>query len=160
MENKNSIIESFNMGQELDNYMFIKLKSKSENEKLARNLVASFLIDSNPSVELLNDVKTAVSEAVTNSIVHGYGHSTGEILIEAKLKGDNIYIKIEDSGVGIKDIKEAMQPFFTTGKEGERSGMGFTVMETFMDEIKVYNKTEGTGLVVEMAKQLKAGYDN
>lgn len=142
--------------QNFDNFINVVMLAKSENEKLARNIVASFLIEKNPSVEQLSDVKTAVSEAVTNSIVHAYGESKGKIYIEAKLKDDTMYVKIEDDGKGIKDIEQAMQPFYTTGKEGERSGMGFTVMETFMDELMVHNKPNNTGLVVEMIKKLGA----
>ena len=139
-----------------ENYMYIKLKAISENEKLARNVVASFLLEKNPSVEELSDIKTAVSEAVTNSVVHGYKKQGGDINITLKLIGNLFYIKIEDYGVGIDDIQKAMQPFYTTGKEGERSGMGFTVMETFMDEIKVSNQQNKSGLVVEMIKEIKS----
>ena len=157
MRNKQTIIEIFTEGNEnVDNYLNIKLKAISINEKVARNIVASFLLELNPSIEELSDVKTAVSEAVTNSIVHGYKGKAGEITLTAKLKENNLYIKIEDFGIGIDDIGQAMQPFFTTGPEGERSGMGFTVMETFMDELRVYNQPNSKGVVVEMAKEIKS----
>lgn len=157
MEQTGNIINILREEEYLDNYLYIKLLAKSENEKLARNIVASFMIEVNPSVELLSDIKTAVSEAVTNSIVHGYKENKGEfITLTLKLKGNNFYISIEDNGVGIPDIEKAMQPFYTTGKEGERSGMGFTVMETFMDDIMVSNKING-GVRVEMVKTIKEG---
>ena len=104
---------------------------------------------------LKKDIKTAVSEAVTNSVVHGYNSRGGNCKIQVKLKNDYFYIKVEDYGVGITDIEQARQPFFTTGKSGERSGMGFTVMETFMDEVIVTNQNLGSGLVVEMVKVLE-----
>ena len=148
------IIEQFRCEKVFENQLEIKFPAISKNEKLARNIVASVLLDKNPRVEVLADIKTAVSEAVTNSVVHGYGHKGGECHIVAKLNGDKFYIKIEDFGVGIKDIEQARQPFFTTGTNGDRSGMGFTVMETFMDEVKVSNRLQGSGLVVEMAKVL------
>ena len=148
------MIERLRDEKELDNVLEIKFPAISKNEKLARNIVASILLDKNPRVEMLADVKTAVSEAVTNSVVHGYGHNGGDCLIMAKLKGDKFYIRIEDFGVGIKDIEQARQPFFTTGTNGDRSGMGFTVMETFMDEVEISNQKQGSGLVVEMVKVL------
>lgn len=137
-----------------DNYLIIKLPALSKNERLARNIVASFLLELNPSVEALNDVKTAVSEAVTNSVVHGYKDGDGECVLTLKIKDNIFYVKIEDFGVGIANIEEAMQPFFTTGNTGERSGMGFTVMETFMDEVCVSNQENNNGLVVEMVKEI------
>ena len=154
MKENNNIIKQFNEEKEFENILEIKFPAKSQNEKLARNIVASMLIDKNPSIEVLSDIKTAVSEAVTNSVVHGYQHCGGECKVTAKLKGDYFYIKIEDFGVGIKDIEQARQPFFTTGTNGERSGMGFTVMETFMDEVSVSNQESGSGVVVEMVKDL------
>ena len=157
MKNKQALIDFFEKDDEMmDNYLIIKLKAISINEKVARNIVASFLLELNPSIEELSDVKTAVSEAITNSIVHGYSRSCGEIILTAKLKADRLYIKIEDFGIGIDDISQAMQPFFTTGPEGERSGMGFTVMETFMDELRVTNQPNSKGVVVEMAKEIKS----
>lgn len=140
--------------EEFDNNLVIYLPALSKNEKLSRNIVASFLLELNPSVESLNDIKTAVSEAVTNSVVHGYKNLGGECVLTLRIKDNIFYIKIEDFGVGINNIEEAMQPFFTTGNTGERSGMGFTVMETFMDEVCVSNQEKGSGLVVEMVKEI------
>lgn len=149
------IISKMREEENNDNYLIVRLPALSKNEKLSRNIVSSFLLELNPSIESLNDIKTAVSEAVTNSVVHGYKSCDGECLLTLKTKGNIFYIKIEDFGVGITNIEEAMQPFFTTGNTGERSGMGFTVMETFMDEVRVSNQVNGNGLVVEMVKELK-----
>ena len=148
------IIEQFRGENEVENQLEIKFPAISKNEKLARNIVASVLLDKNPRVEILADIKTAVSEAVTNSVVHGYCHKGGLCQIVVKLKGNKFYIRIEDFGIGIKDIEQARQPFFTTGTDGDRSGMGFTVMETFMDEVKISNQSQGSGLIVEMVKVL------
>ena len=150
------IIDKFlNNELEIDNSIEIKMEAKPENEKLARNLIASFLLEINPSIEELTDVKTVISEVVTNSIVHGYNKGKGEILLDAKLSGRYIFLKICDFGVGIKDVKKAMEPFYTTKPDEERSGMGFTVMETFMDELKVLSD-ESKGVVVFMAKEIKS----
>lgn len=138
-----------------DNHILVTMDAKPENEKLARNLIASFLIDLNPSVEEISDIKTVISEAVTNCIVHGYNKGCGEINIEAFLKGKILLLKVIDSGIGIADIKKAMQPFFTTKPEEERSGMGFTVMETFMDSVEVTNNTPN-GTIVTMVKEIKS----
>jgi stage II sporulation protein AB (anti-sigma F factor) len=106
----------------------------------------------------MNDIKSAVSEAVTNSIVHGYGDKPGNVEIYAEIRRNNeIYIKIKDKGAGIADIEKAMQPLYTTSPEGERAGLGFAVMESFMDKLKVTSK-EGAGTVVTMQKKLKARY--
>ena len=150
------IIDKFlNNELEIDNSIEIKMEAKPENEKLARNLIASFLLEINPSIEELTDVKTVISEVVTNSIVHGYNKGKGEILLDAKLSGRYLFLKIRDFGVGIKDVKKAMEPFYTTKPDEERSGMGFTVMETFMDELKVLSD-ESKGVVVFMAKEIKS----
>lgn len=135
------------------NKIEIKMLAIPENEKLARNVVASFLLDLNPSVEEISDIKTVISEAVTNSIVHGYNKGSGEIKIVASLSDNELTLKVIDEGVGIKDIKQAMQPFFTTRPEEERSGMGFTVMETFMDSVSVENNTP-SGTIVTLTKKI------
>lgn len=135
------------------NKIEIKMLAIPENEKLARNVVASFLLDLNPSVEEISDIKTVISEAVTNSIVHGYNKGCGEIKIVASLSDNELTLKVIDEGVGIKDIKQAMQPFFTTRPEEERSGMGFTVMETFMDSVSVENNTP-RGTIVTLTKKI------
>ncbi len=138
------------------NYVKFEMEAKPENEKLARNLVASFLLELNPSIEELNDIKTAISEAVTNAIVHGYNKKKGVIAITGKIYENFIYLEVKDFGVGINDIKKAMQPFYTSKPEEERSGMGFTVMETFMDAIKVFNNVGANGLTVAMVKEIKS----
>ena len=148
------LIEKFkNEEMKIDNAIEIKMEAKQENEKLARNLIASFLLELNPTIEEISDVKTVISEAVTNSIVHGYNKGKGVITIQAKLSGNILFLKISDNGVGIPDIKKAMQPFFTSKPDEERSGMGFTVMETFMDELEV-SANDGSGVVVCMSKEI------
>lgn len=137
----------------VDNRVSIELMSKSENEGFARVAVAAFVSQLDPTVEELTDVKTAVSEAVTNSIIHGYENKKeGIIKIEASIIGNEITINIEDYGNGIKDIKQAMEPLYTSKPELERSGMGFTVMETFMDKLEVLSES-GKGTKVIMKKK-------
>ena len=137
----------------VDNKISIELMSKSENEGFARVAVAAFVSQLDPTVEELTDVKTAVSEAVTNSIIHGYENKKeGIIKIEASISGNEITIIIEDYGKGIKDIKQAMEPLYTSKPELERSGMGFTVMETFMDNLEVFSEY-GKGTKVVMKKK-------
>lgn len=136
------------------NYMELKVPALSINESFCRSAVAAFAVQLNPTIEEISDIKTAVSEAVTNCIVHGYEKSEGEITIKAKIENNVLHIDVEDSGRGIENILEAMQPFFTTKPEQERSGMGFTVMEAFSDDLKVFNKSEG-GLKVSMKKIFK-----
>jgi stage II sporulation protein AB (anti-sigma F factor) len=135
----------------LENEVIIRFKAKSANEYFARNAVAAFIMQLNPTVEQMNDVKTAVSEAVTNCIVHAYNTDDDYIEITCGIEGEKLHIKIIDTGKGISDIDKAMQPFFTTCPEDERSGMGFTVMETFMDSLNVQNNTP-SGTVVAMTK--------
>ena len=137
----------------VDNKVSIELMSKSQNEGFARVAVAAFVSQLDPTVEELTDVKTAVSEAVTNSIIHGYGNKKeGIIKIEATISGDEITISIEDFGRGITNVEQAMEPLYTSKPELERSGMGFTVMETFMDSLEV-NSEEGKGTKVVMKKK-------
>lgn len=137
----------------VDNKISIELMSKSENEGFARVAVAAFVSQLDPTVEELTDVKTAVSEAVTNSIIHGYENKKeGIIKIEASITGNEIRISIEDYGKGIKDVEQAMEPLYTSKPELERSGMGFTVMETFMDNLEV-NSECGKGTKVVMNKK-------
>lgn len=137
----------------MTNKMILKFDSESENEGFARNVVASFLLPLNPSVGELTDIKTAVSEAVTNAIVHGYPDSVGEVTMLAEIEDDNVHIVISDSGVGIDDLEAALEPFFTTKPDEERSGMGFTIIKTFMDKVKVISKPN-VGTVVDMVKRL------
>lgn len=128
--------------------------SVSVNESLARSFISSFLMQLNPTVEDISDVKCAVSEAVTNSIVHGYSGTVGVIKLKASLTDERIVIiDVIDKGCGIENIERAMEPMFTTNTDGERSGMGFTVMETFTDKIKVYSKN-GHGTRVRLVKKI------
>ena len=133
----------------MQNYMKIKLPSKSKNEALARGIVGAFAVELPFTLEDINDIKTAVSEAVTNCIVHGYNNNENEeITIECSLYDDYLEVKISDNGCGIKDINEAMQPFFTTKPNEERSGMGFTIMSTFMDNLTVSSTlNKGTEII-------------
>ena len=125
-----------------------------ENESLARMVVSAFMVPLNPTLEELADVKTAVSEAVTNAIVHGYGGRGGKVRMRAQCRGDGmIIVDISDGGCGIADIDRARQPFFTTAEGDERSGMGFTVMESFMDSVEVRSEV-GRGTSVRLIKRL------
>ena len=126
----------------------------AENESLARMVVSAFLVPLNPTLEELADVKTAVSEAVTNAIVHGYAHESGTVRLNAVCSEDGlITIDVADQGCGIEDIVRAREPFFTTLSGEERSGMGFTVMESFMDSVEV-KSAPGKGTTVRLTKQL------
>ncbi len=130
--------------------------AKGENESLARVICAAFLSQLDPTLEELTDVKTAVSEAVTNSIVHAYDNNeAGMINMNCTIDGNTVSIDIIDSGKGIEDIQKAMEPMYTSCPEAERSGMGFTVMETFMDKIDV-NSLPGVGTKVSMKKLIKS----
>lgn len=140
--------------KETKNYMKISLSGQSKNEGLARACVSSFAAQLDPTIEELSDIKAAVSEAVTNCIVHAYPEKIGEIYIELKILGDDtLYIKIKDKGMGIPDIKKAMEPLFTTSPETERAGLGFAVMESFMDKLSV-RSTVGKGTSVIMTKRI------
>lgn len=136
------------------NQMSIKFLSRSCNEAFARQAVAAFAAQLDPTIEEINDIKTAVSEAVTNCIVHAYREETGYITIQAKLfDNDEIQILVKDKGCGIPDVQRARQPMFTTGDAG-RSGMGFTIMESFMDKLRVRSR-EGVGTQVTMTKRIR-----
>ena len=127
----------------------IKFLSLSQNESFARMCVASFIAPLNPTINELADIKTAVSEAVTNAIVHGYPDKTGLIEMRLTTEKNVVNIEIMDAGVGIKDSEQAKTPFYTTCNDGTRSGMGFTVMESFMDEMKIVSAfEEGTRIVL------------
>lgn len=134
----------------MSNVMEVKLSAKSENESLARVIVASFAAKLDPTLDELADIKTAVSEAVTNAIIHGYDEDESKfVYLRCEIKEDIIKIVIEDRGKGIEDIKMAMQPLYTSKPELERSGMGFTVMESFMDGVEVSSiKNDGTKIVM------------
>lgn len=136
------------------NEMQLKFQSKSINESFARSAVAAFVLELDPTISELADIKTAVSEAVTNSIVHGYKRSNGIIYITVKITDTKkVIIKIRDKGFGIADIKKAMEPLFTTAQEEERAGLGFAVMQSFMDSVKVSSKVD-CGTTVTLEKQI------
>lgn len=133
------------------NKMQLKFLSRSENEVFARNVVAAFALPLNPTLSELSDIKTAVSEAVTNCIVHGYGDTEGWITVECETEGSCLHITVSDSGKGIGNVEQALTPFFTTLPGEERSGMGFTIMQTFMSAFSVQSQI-GAGTRVEMSK--------
>ncbi len=140
-----------------ENYTKIRFKAASVNEGFARVCAAAFASQADPTIETLNDVKTAVSEAVTNAIVHAYPDEKGDVEMSMCLNEEGILtIFIRDEGKGIEDIEQAMQPFYTTLADDERSGMGFTVMQTFMDMVEVASKSGG-GTTVIMKKRLADG---
>ena len=137
-----------------DNYFKLEFDAKNVNESFARGAVAMFCTELKPTLSDVNDIKTAVSEAVTNSIVHGYQNKGGKIVLEVGLKQNVVDITITDTGVGIKDIDMALQPFFTTKSQDEHSGMGFTLMDSFMSELDVKPNLP-SGLIVHMKKVIK-----
>ena len=141
------------MVREYDNHMKITFDSISENEKFARIVVAAFIAKLNPTMEEMSDIKTAVSEAVTNCIIHGYENEIKAIEMEANIIEKKVFLRITDYGKGIENVEEAMQPMFTTGLKEERSGMGFSFMEAFMDRLHVESQL-GKGTVVEMEKEI------
>ncbi|MBR2433046.1 MAG: anti-sigma F factor [Clostridia bacterium] len=133
------------------NEMTLKIKALSVNESFARATLAAFCTQAEPSLDEITDIKTAVSEAVTNCVVHAYPKTEGWIEISARLFENSVEIVVSDMGVGIRDIEKALEPFYTTKPNEERSGMGFTVMESFMDEMNVFTNTNG-GLSVKLVK--------
>lgn len=134
------------------NKMQLKFLSLSENENFARNVVAAFALPLNPTLSELSDVKTAVSEAVTNCIVHAYSGGEGWIVLECETEGSALHITVSDSGKGIADVEQALMPFFTSLPGEERSGMGFTIMQTFMSDFSVVS-APGRGTTVKMSKR-------
>ena len=138
------------------NEMRVSFLSKSSNESFARVTVAAFVAQLDPTIEELTEIKTAVSEAVTNSIVHGYADRVGKITITARIKeGQIVEVLVADKGCGIENIEQAKEPLFTTCTTGERSGMGFTIMQTFMDSMRVTSKA-GKGTTVKLRKRIQA----
>lgn len=138
-----------------ENTMKVTFLSRSANESFARVAVAAFLAQLDPTLDELADIKTAVSEAVTNCIVHGYKNDIGKIYITVKIFEDGkVSITVKDTGCGIDDIRKAMEPMYTTSENGERAGLGFTVMQSFTDRLKVRSKV-GYGTTVIMEKRLK-----
>ena len=140
---------------EIKNKMRLSFDSLSENESFARAVVSCFALQLNPSITEISDIKTAVSEAVTNAIVHGYNRTVGEIVLECAIEEKKIHINIIDNGVGIENVEQALEPFFTTREDDERSGMGFTIMQSFMDEVKI-DSQKGIGTKVYMTKVIKS----
>lgn len=137
-----------------ENKMTLSFLAVSANESFSRSAVAAFCLGANPSIEEIGDIKTAVSEAVTNSIVHGYQNSgKGMVVINVTARENSVEIEVSDAGKGIDDVAKAMQPFFTSGVIDERSGMGFTVMQAMMDEVTVTSKP-GAGTKVLMLKKI------
>ena len=131
----------------------ITFDSCSENESFARMVVTAFMTRLDPTLEEIADVKTAVSEAVTNAIIHGYCNTQGKIRMDCKIEGNVLYLDISDQGVGIANIEKAMEPLYTTKPELERSGMGFAFMEAFMDDLDV-ESAPGKGTVIHMKKKI------
>lgn len=138
------------------NEMEMLFDSKSENEGFARVAVSAFLTQMNPTMEEVEDVRTAVSEAVTNAIIHGYEEKEGKIRIWCKMEETTFYIEVQDLGIGIADVERAMEPLFTTKPDKERSGLGFVFMQSFMDEVKVESAV-GKGTLVKMKKTIGKG---
>ena len=139
---------------DVSNYIKLEFPSKSANEHFARSAVAAFAAQLDPTLDELGDIKTAVSEAVTNAIVHAYPEEMGVVFLRARiLHGDTLELTVKDKGRGIPDVKKAMEPLFSTGGE-DRSGMGFTIMESFMDKLQVRSRP-GKGTTVSMKRQIR-----
>ena len=135
------------------NSMKLEFCASPENETLARVCIAAFASGLNPPVEKIIEIKTAVSEAVTNAVVHGYGPDGGVVTLSAYIRGDTLHISVSDKGRGIEDVEKAMQPFYTTQPDQERTGMGFALMQSFMDSVRVQS-SPGNGTLVFMQKRL------
>ena len=135
------------------NRMKLEFLSLPENESFARVAVSAFAVQLNPTLDVLADIKTAVSEAVTNAIIHGYGGRVEKIVIRCRIAGQTIEVEVEDYGVGIPDVQKAMEPLFTTKGDCERAGMGFSFMEAFMDTLEV-DSAPGRGTCVKMTKKI------
>ena len=146
------------MNSRYDNEMKIEFLSKSKNEAFARIVVAAFIAQLDPTLEEIADIKTAVSEAVTNSIIHGYEEKIGIVKLTCKIRKNEVFIEISDTGKGIENIELAKQPLYTTKANLERSGMGFTIMESFMENVEV-ESVLGLGTKVTMRKKIKNNCD-
>ena len=138
------------------NHMSLTFPSLAENESFARVVIAAFAVQMSPTVSEIADIKTAVSEAVTNAIVHGYEGCTGTVVMRARMDDRWLTVEIQDEGKGIANVEQAMEPFYTSHPEQERSGMGFAVMQTFMDDLQV-ESFPGKGTTVRMRKRIHAG---
>lgn len=135
------------------NRMKVEFDNNSENEALARMIVAAFIMPLDPTIEEMNDVKTAVSEAVTNAIIHGYENSKGIVHMECEMRNNNIIIIVTDKGKGIENVEQAMEPMYTSKPDDSRAGMGFVLMDIFMDSLKVQS-SKGIGTKVTMTKKI------
>lgn len=140
----------------IKNSMKLEFPALSEYESFARVAVAAFIAGLDPTIVEINEIKTAISECVTNSIIHGYKEQNGTVYIECEISGANVKLTVSDNGCGIKDVEKARTPMFTTNPDGERSGMGFTVMEMFMDKVDVVSEP-GHGTTVVLYKNLAVG---
>ena len=138
----------------MNNRMELSFPAVKENEAFSRMVVSAFLMQADPTYSDVSEVRTAVSEAVTNAVVHAYGSGAGTVVLRAALEGDALSVEVEDFGRGIEDVARAMQPLFTTGAQEERTGMGFTLMQSFMDEVDVRSRP-GAGTRVSMKKRLE-----
>ncbi len=139
----------------IKNNMCLRFLAIPENESFARSTIAAFCTRNNPTLDVINDIRTAVSEAVTNSIIHGYNDTAGDILLEAEIIDNLLKVKIIDHGMGIVDIGESVKDFYTTKEDTERSGLGFTIMKSFMNSLEV-ESVVGAGTTVTMTKYLNA----
>jgi len=137
----------------IDNEVTIIMQGRSQNEAFARMAVSAFIAPLDPTLDELTDVKTAVSEAVTNAIIHGYESGGGDVVMCCALKDERLTITVSDDGVGIDDIEAAMKPLFTSKPDMERSGMGFSIMQSFMDELEVFSE-KGRGTKIVMTKKI------
>ena len=137
----------------MKNYLKAEFDAKGINESIARVIVAGFIMPLDPTIEQMSDIKTAVSEAVTNAIIHGYENSSGSVVMELETVDGLLTVRIKDCGKGIEDVEKAREPLFTSKPECERSGIGFTVMESFMDSLHIESEP-GVGTSVVMTKQL------
>lgn len=137
----------------MNNGMELRFEAIAENEAFARMVISAYMMRLNPTVSALSEVRTAVSEAVTNAVVHAYGEAGGVVIMRMRTDGRTMTVEIEDEGRGIEDIEQAMQPFFTTQPDAERTGIGFALMQSFMDEVRVESEP-GKGTRVTMKKTL------
>jgi len=141
----------------MDNQITISVQSLTINESLLRNCVAAFCATLDPTVDQINDIKTALSEAINNAIIHGYdGRPDCFVTVHASINKGTVYIEVKDNGIGISDINKARQPFFSTKPASERSGMGFVVMESYMDTLEITSDKNGT--IVKMSKKLSTDF--
>ena len=138
----------------MENIMKLEFLNISENERFARTAASAFVIGLDPTVKEISEIKTAISEAVTNAIIHGYNDTEGMVVLEGRIEGNTVEFSVSDKGNGIADIEQAMKPMYTGTPECERSGMGFTIMETFMDSVEVESEV-GKGTRITMSKKLK-----